>query len=145
MLCEKASQNFGNISWKFSEILSTLNDKQPLEMLCKRSCSEKFGKFHRKTIVLESYFNKVADLKACSFVKKWLQHRCFPMNIAKFLRTAQVFLYRTPPVLLPPISESHNELLHLVVKYSSYQICWGHKSYFFANDSKWCWPWFLWF
>ena len=26
-------------------------------------------------------------LKACNFIKKTLQHRCFPMNIAKFLRT----------------------------------------------------------
>ena len=27
-------------------------------------------------------------LKACNFIKKRLQHRCFPVNIAKFLRTA---------------------------------------------------------
>ena len=26
-------------------------------------------------------------LKPCNFVKKRLQHKCFPMNIAKFLRT----------------------------------------------------------
>ena len=26
-------------------------------------------------------------VKACNFIKKTLQHRCFPMNIAKFLRT----------------------------------------------------------
>ena len=40
-----------------------------------------------KTSVLESRFNKVADLKACHFIKKRLQHRCFPVNIANFLRT----------------------------------------------------------
>ena len=33
-------------------------------------------------------FNKVTDLKACSFIKKKLQHRCFPVNIVKFLKTA---------------------------------------------------------
>ena len=27
-------------------------------------------------------------LKACNFIKKRLRHRCFPMNIAKFFRTA---------------------------------------------------------
>ena len=27
------------------------------------------------------------SLKACNFVKRWLQHRCFPVNIAKFLIT----------------------------------------------------------
>ena len=28
-----------------------------------------------------------ADLQACNFIKKILQHRCFPVNIAKLLRT----------------------------------------------------------
>ena len=37
--------------------------------------------------MLESLFNKVACQKACNFIKKRLQHRCFPVNIAKFLRT----------------------------------------------------------
>ena len=27
-------------------------------------------------------------LQACNIIKKRLQHRCFPVNIAKFLRTA---------------------------------------------------------
>ena len=29
-----------------------------------------------------------SDLKACNFIEKRLQHRCFPVNTAKFLRTA---------------------------------------------------------
>ena len=41
---------------------------------------------HRKTPVLESIFSKAATLVACNFIKKRLQHRCFPVNIAKFLR-----------------------------------------------------------
>ena len=40
-----------------------------------------------KTLVLESLFNKVTGLQTCNFIKKRLQHRCFPVNIAKFLRT----------------------------------------------------------
>ena len=36
----------------------------------------------------ESLFDKVAGLKAYNFNKKRLLHRCFPVNIAKFLRTA---------------------------------------------------------
>ena len=36
--------------------------------------------------MLESYFNKVAGLQAYNFIKKRLQHRCFPVNITKFLR-----------------------------------------------------------
>ena len=41
---------------------------------------------HRKTPVLESLFSKVTRLKICKFIKKRLQHRCFPVNTANFLR-----------------------------------------------------------
>ena len=37
--------------------------------------------------------NIFAGVKACNFIKKKLQHRCFLVSIAKFLRTA--FLYNT--------------------------------------------------
>ena len=37
--------------------------------------------------------NKVADLKACNFLKTRLQHRCFLVNIAKLLR-AEFFIER---------------------------------------------------
>ena len=49
--------------------------------------SEKLSKFHRETSVLESLFNKVAGFQAFNFIKKTLQHRCFPVKFAKFLRT----------------------------------------------------------
>ena len=35
--------------------------------------------------MLESLCNEVAGLQACKVIKKRFQHRCFPMNIAKFL------------------------------------------------------------
>ena len=34
---------------------------------------------------MEPLFNKA--VQACNFIKKRLQHRCFPWNIVKFLRT----------------------------------------------------------
>ena len=37
--------------------------------------------------MLESLFNKVAGLKVSNFVKKWLQHKCFPVNFREFLKT----------------------------------------------------------
>ena len=37
--------------------------------------------------MLESLFNNVAGPQACNVIKKRLQHRCFPVNIEKFLRT----------------------------------------------------------
>ena len=61
--------------------------KQPPKMFCKKRCSQKYRKFHRKTPVLESLFNNIAGLQACDFIKKILQHRCFPMKFVKFLRT----------------------------------------------------------
>ena len=42
---------------------------------------------HKKAPGLESFFNNVASLQTSNFIKKRLQHSCFPMNIAKFLRT----------------------------------------------------------
>ena len=41
---------------------------------------------HRKMPLLESLFSKVASLKTCNFIERRLQHGCFPVNIAKFLR-----------------------------------------------------------
>ena len=34
---------------------------------------------------MQSLFHNVPDLKACSFLKKRIQHRCFPVKLAKFL------------------------------------------------------------
>ena len=56
-------------------------------MFHKKTCSYKFRNIHRKTPVLESLVNKVAGLKAYNFIKKRFQHRCFPVNIQKILRT----------------------------------------------------------
>ena len=54
----------------------------------KKTVLKKSGNIHRKTPVLESLFNKVAGLQSCNFIKKRPQHMCFPMNIAKFLKTS---------------------------------------------------------
>ena len=34
--------------------------------------------------MLESLFDKVADLKGYNFIKRRPQHRCFPVNIVNF-------------------------------------------------------------
>ena len=49
--------------------------------------SKKFRKFHRKALVLDFLFDKVASLKAYNFIKNRIQHRCFPIKFANFLRT----------------------------------------------------------
>ena len=42
--------------------------------------------------MLEPVFNKVADVQACSVVKKIVQNRCFPVNITKSLRAPNYFI-----------------------------------------------------
>ena len=52
--------------------------------------SQKFYKFHRKTPVLESLFNKGAGLSAsrsCNPIKNRLQYSSFSVNVLKFSRT----------------------------------------------------------
>ena len=63
---------------------------------CKSSCWQIFNKISvlkifqhsQKTPVLEFLFKKVAGFEARKSIKRRLQHRFFPVNIAKFLKTA---------------------------------------------------------
>ena len=41
----------------------------------------KISKYHRKTSVLKSLFNKVSGAESCTFIKKKLQHRYFSCEI----------------------------------------------------------------
>ena len=48
---------------------------------------ESFVKFTTKHLCWSVFFDKVAGLKSLTLLEKRLQHRCFPVNFAKFLRT----------------------------------------------------------
>ena len=63
--------------------------KQPPDVFYRKCYSQKFRNILRKTTVLESPFNRLADFKTSNFLKKRLRHRhrYFPVNIANFLRT----------------------------------------------------------
>ena len=57
----------------------------------KKDVFKKFHKFHRKkTPVLESLFNKVTGLRPCNLIKNGIRHKCFPVKLSKFLRTAML-------------------------------------------------------
>ena len=61
--------------------------------------------------MLESLFHKVAGRKTCKFIKKRHQRKCFPVNIAKFLRTAilkNIIRERLPLIF----SKNLNQILH---------------------------------
>ena len=55
------------------------------------SCNESQECFHKKkelfTNLDQDEETETSSLLGCNFIKKRLQHRCFPVNIAKFLRT----------------------------------------------------------
>ena len=44
----------------------------------------KISQYPQETPLLESLSKKIAGVKACNFIKKRPQHRCFPVNITKF-------------------------------------------------------------
>ena len=48
----------------------------------------KISQYSQENICVRVFFNTVADLKTCNIIEKRLQHRYFPVNIAKFLRIA---------------------------------------------------------
>ena len=96
------------------------NIKQPPGELCKKICSYKFRNIHRRTHLLESLFNKVAGLQACNFIKKRLQHKCFPMNILKFLRAA-IFIEDLRWLVLEILSVTVLATFKLVKKYKHYK------------------------
>ena len=72
-------------SWHYNTIEHF--QKQPPEVFRKKSYSQKFRNIHKKTPVFESLFNKVTGFQVSNIITKRLQHRNFPVNIAKFLRT----------------------------------------------------------
>ena len=55
----------------------------------KQRVLKKCAYFTRKH-VSESFFRKFAGLQPCSYIKKRLQHWCFPVKFAKSLRTSTV-------------------------------------------------------
>ena len=69
--------------------------KQKFADVLQNSCSYKFRKFDRKTLVLESLLNIVAGLKACNFIKE-TQTQVFLCEICEFFFKNTSF-YRSPP------------------------------------------------
>ena len=85
--------NFIQFSMQYITAIRTNRSQMFFEIGVLKACN-----IHRKTPVLESLFSKV--LEGYKFIKKRLQHRCFPVNIANFLRA--------PPVAVS-VLEIHRE------------------------------------
>ena len=69
------------------EWLTERIQKQPPQAFCEKGVLRNLAVFPGKHLCWSLFLIK--DYKgpqACNFIKKRLQHRCFPVNIAKFLR-----------------------------------------------------------
>ena len=83
-----------------------------------RRCSVKkgvlrnFAKYTGKHLCQSLLFNKVAGMRPAPSLKKILCHRCFPVNLAKFLRTP--FLPKTSGRLLLLVYFNKNVALRVV-------------------------------
>ena len=94
--------NFIQFSMEYVTTIRTSRSQMFFEIGVLKVCN-----IHRKTPVLESLFSKVASLEAYKFIKKRLQHRCFPFNITSLLR-----ILKTPPVTAS-VLEIHREFDHI--------------------------------
>ena len=56
-------------------------------MFCRKGVLRHFTKFTEKHLCQSLFFNKVAGLRPTTLLKRRLQHKCFPVNFQKFLRT----------------------------------------------------------
>ena len=68
----------------------------------KKGVLRNFAKFTGKHLCLIIFFDSVAGVSLATLLKKILQHRCFPKNLEKFLRTP--FLQNTSERLLQQFS-----------------------------------------
>ena len=64
-----------------------------LKCSMKKVILRNFTKFKGKHLCQSLFFNKVADLRPATSIKKRLWCRCFPVTFTKFLRTP---FHRTP-------------------------------------------------
>ena len=78
--------------WPFFNIMHdkvnkhAINQKQPPEVFYKKGIFKNFTKFTRKHLCQSLFFNKAADFRTATFLKKRLSDRCFPVNFATFSR-----------------------------------------------------------
>ena len=69
-----------------------------------------FAKFTGKHLCQVLFYNKVAGPEPATLLKKRLWHRCFPMNVAKFLRAP---FHRTP------MKDCFSTIQHFLAQYPS--------------------------
>ena len=74
-------------STTFPKLISFCYRSSRLEVFFKKGIHKNFAKFTGKHLCQKLFFNKVAGLSPATLLKKRPWRRCFPVNLAKFLRT----------------------------------------------------------
>ena len=64
-----------------------INRSSRPEVFSEKGVLRNIAKFTGKYLCQSLFFNKVADLRPATLLKKKLWHNCFSVNFAKFLRT----------------------------------------------------------
>ena len=80
--------NILGLTNKIVVFLVNIKRSSLLEVFCRIVVLGNFAKFTGKHLCQSLFFNKVAELRPATLLKKRLWHRCFPVNFAKFLRTS---------------------------------------------------------
>ena len=103
--CHKNTQVYIPITFCWNSIFSSLLGEISFNISIKdtRATSSrsrcklflKFRNIHRKRFLLKFYFNKVAGLQACNFIKKRLQHTVFILWISQNFHLQHFLLWKT--------------------------------------------------
>ena len=72
---------------KMQQMLTMNTKKEPPEVFYKKAVLKNFSILTGKHLCWSLFFNQFVVLQVCNFIKKRFQHRCFSVNIAKFLKT----------------------------------------------------------
>ena len=84
-----SNQVFSEWFWRFGHIsLKPDYSEAAVRRCCSKQVYLKISHYSKKKYVLKSLSDKVVGLKVCNYIKNRLQHRCFPVNFGKFLRTS---------------------------------------------------------
>ena len=73
----------------------------------KKALLKNIAIFTGKHLCWSLFLIKLEDLRACNFIKERLHHRCFPVDIVKFLRTSI-------------LKNIHKQLLLILLKFRSF-------------------------
>ena len=102
-----------NIFWKKSETNLKRKRSSSLEVFCRKGALRNFVKFTRKHLYQILFLKKVTGLRPATLLKKRLCNRCFPVNLAKFVRKP-FFAGRLHWLLLK--ASTHLQILKVVMK-----------------------------